>query len=182
MFRYAWEWMDVKGMATDVSSRLRPEALTVDRYWRGPAFDGYAGTIVPQANAAARIGAIADKTGMSLGACGAAAAAFYLALGVIVVKFIAAAIAAIAAFGSAVFSWAGAAIIVEEAAVNTAAITTAVGLLMAVLTAQATVMVVLHGEAADGTSLPGAHWPGARSDRFSDATVTDGDADWSVRR
>jgi hypothetical protein len=127
------------------------------------------------------VGAIADKTAGSLTTCAAAGLIFYVALGVIVVKFILATITAIAALGSVVFSWAGAALIVEEAGVNTGMIIAAVAGLSAVLGAQASQMAVLHGEASDGSAFPGGRWPNATTSQFSDATVTDGDADWSLR-
>ncbi|MEJ3750052.1 hypothetical protein WEI85_43170 [Actinomycetes bacterium KLBMP 9797] len=176
------DWMEIKGLATGVAGRLKPEGLTVDFHWKGAGSDAYVKQIRPQADAAARIGTMADKTAMSLIVCAGAALAFYLALGVIVVKFIAALVAAIAAFGTAVLSWAGAALIVEEAGVNTALILSAVGALLAVLGAQAKEMVTLRGEANDGTAFtgPGGTWPNAATANFSDATVKDGDADWSV--
>jgi len=176
------DWMEIKRFATGVAGRLKPEGLTVDLRWQGAASEAYVKQIKPQAEAAARIGTIADKTAVSLVICAGAALAFYLALGVIVVKFIAALITAIAAFGSAVFSWAGAAIIVEEAGVNTALILGAVGTLLAVLGAQAKEMVTLQGEANDMSAFPGGSWPNATTANFSDATVKDGDADWSFER
>jgi hypothetical protein len=42
-------------------------------------------------------------------------------------------------------------------------------------------MVVLHGEAIDASTFPAGHWPNATPAQFSDATVTDGDADWSLQ-
>jgi hypothetical protein len=54
--------------------------------------------------------------------------------------------------------------------------------LTALLGAQASQMTVLHGEAVDGGVFPHGHWPDATTTNFSDATVTDGDADWSLRR
>jgi hypothetical protein len=44
----------------------------------------------------------------------------------------------------------------------------------------ATVMVNLHGQAVDVTDFPGGHWPASNTSNYSDATVTDGDADWSL--
>lgn len=177
----AYDWQSLRGTASEVVDGLRPEALEVGRVWHGEAADAYARQIPPQGEAAARIAAIAEKTAVSLGLCVAAATAFYVALGVIVVKFIAAMVAAIAAFGSVVFSWAGLAIIVEEAGVNTGMVVAAVTTLAAVLAAQAKEMATLHGEASDVSAFPGGHWPNARADRFSDATVRDGDADWSLQ-
>ena len=133
------------------------------------------------ARTALPIGTLSDKTAVALNTCAVAGAAFYLALVVVLIKFIAATITALVALGSVVFSWAGAALIVEEAAVNTGMSIAAVGGLVAVLGAQASQMVVLHGEAIDGSTFPGGHWPDATPGQFSDATVKDGDADWSLQ-
>ncbi|MGC9665582.1 hypothetical protein ACNTMW_03390 [Planosporangium sp. 12N6] len=182
MFMYSLDWEDVRGLATGVAGQLKPEALSVDTHWKGAAADAYARQITPQAEAAARIGTVADKTALSLQVCAGAALAFYLALGVIVVKFIMAMVTTLAAYASAVFSWAGLALTIEEASVNTAAILTAVGALLAVLGAQAKEMASLHGEAVDKSAFPGGAWPDATTANFTDATVTDGDADWAFER
>ena len=176
MFRYAYTWQDVRGLTSGVAGSLRPEALRVNRYWTGQANDAYNRAVKPQSDAAAKIGTIAERTSTSLNVCAAAGLAFYVALGVIVVKLILAAAAAIAAFGSLVLSWAGLAIIVEEAAVTPAMIIATVVSLTALLGAQASQMAVLHGEAIDTSAFPGGKWPDSTSDTFSDATVLDGDA------
>jgi hypothetical protein len=181
MFKYAWDWQDVRGVATGVVGNLRPEALSVNRHWKGPANDAYAKAIKPQSDASAKVGTIAERAATSLTVCAAAGLAFYVAIGVIVVKFIVAAVAAIAALGSVVFSWAGLALIVEEAGVNTGMIIAAVAALTALLGAQASQMAVLHGESIDNSVFPGGQWPKSTSDSFSDATVLDGDADWSMQ-
>lgn len=182
MFKYAWEWQDIRILATGVAGELQPGALSVDRRWTGDAADAYVGAITPQSEAAARIGAISDKTAMALTVCAASGLAFYVAVGIILVKFIVAMATAIVALGSVVFSWAGAGLIVEEAAVNTGLIIGAITALVALLGAQATQMSVLHGEAGDGGVFSGGRWPTAVTGDFSDATVTDGTANWSIQR
>jgi hypothetical protein len=181
MFGAAWDWQDVRGMVNGVAGNLKPEQLTVGRLWHGPAADAYARQIKPQADAATRIGTMSDKAASSLTICAVSGLAFYVALGVILIKFTIAFIVALTALGSAVFSWAGAELIVEEAAVNTGMIIAAASALTAVLGAQASQMVTLHGEAKDPNNFPTGHWPDATPGQFSDATVTDKDADWSLR-
>lgn len=158
-FKDAFDWEDVKGLASGVAGELTPTALRAGRHWSGAAEEAYVAATAPQATAAARIATLADKVALSLGICAAAGLAFYVAIGVILVKFIAALVAAIAAFGSAVFSWAGAALVVEEAGVNTGLIIAAVTTLTALLGAQAQQLVALHGEAVDDSTFPGGHWP-----------------------
>lgn len=160
MFSDAWSWMDVRGSATGISSSLSEQNLVVDNSdWSGAGHQAYVTAAKAQSQAAARIGSIAGSTSNHLLACAVAGAAFYVTVAAVIVKLVAAAAAALAAFGSAVFSWAGAAIVLEEASVNTAIIWTAIGTLTAFLSAQATAMVTLHGEAVDLTSFPEGHWP-----------------------
>lgn len=181
MFMDAWEWMDVRGSASGIASALTEQHLVVDDSdWSGKARDAYVNSVAGHREAATRISSIASSTSGHLLACATAGAAFYTTLAIVLAKLIAATIAAIAAFGSAVFSWAGAAIVLEEAGVNTAIIAAAITTLSAFLAAQAASMINLHGEAVDRSAFPGGKWPAPNSSTFSDATVTDGDADWSL--
>src|SRR5262249_32379862 len=115
MFRDAYGWQDVRGLASGVVGNLRPEALRVNRYWQGAANDAYNRAVKPQSDAAAKVGTIAERASTSLNVCAAAGLAFYVALGVIVVKFIAAAVATIAPLGSIVLSCPGLPFTVEQA-------------------------------------------------------------------
>lgn len=181
MFWDAWEWMDVRGAATGVSSSLNGQHLVVDNAdWSGRGRDAYVSTAEAHSQAAERVGSIASSTSNHLLACAAAGAAFYVTLAVVIVKLVAAAITALIAFGSAVFSWVGAAIVLEEAGVNTAIIATAIGFLTAFLGAQAKAMISLHGEAVDVSKFPAGRWPSPQSATYNEVTVTDGDADWSL--
>ncbi|MCP2322176.1 hypothetical protein HDA40_000683 [Hamadaea flava] len=181
MFVDAFDWQDIRGLASGVSGQLKDTALTVDDVWHGSARDAYVKAMKPQSDAADRVAKIGDKVSTSLTVCAVAGLAFYVALGVIVVKFIAAMVTAIAAFGTAVFSWAGAALIVEEAGVNTGLIIAAVTTLTALLGAQAAQMSTLHGEAVDASMFPGGKWPNPVVAGYSDGSVKDGDADWSLK-
>lgn len=182
MFQDSWQWMDVRGKVNLVGANLTVQNLVIDdSKWSGEARDAYLKAVTAQATAATRVGSISASTSIHLLACATAGAAFYVTLAVVLVKLIAATITAIAAFGSAVFSPAGGAIILEEAGVNTAIIGTALGTLTAFLSATVTTMVNLHGEAVDPAGFPNGMWPKANSSQYSDATVKDGDADWSLK-
>lgn len=174
-------WQQVRGSATLVASTLSAHHLLVDDSdWSGSARDSYVGSVSGQSDAAARVGTIADSTSNLLLMAAAAGAVFYAALAFVIAKMIIAAIAALIAFGSVVFSPAGAAIILEEAGVNTAIIGTAVATLIAFISAQVNALVNLRGLAVDATAFPAGKWPVSNSGTFSDATVHDGDADWSL--
>ena len=128
-----------------------------------------------------RIGSIASSTFVTLATCAGAGLAFYLVVAAVLAKLITATVAAIAAFGSAVFSWAGAGIVLEEAAVNTATIATALTALAGFLATQAAAMITMHSDAVDPTSFPEGVWPKANAGQYGDATVKDDDADWSLK-
>ncbi|WP_067508250.1 hypothetical protein [Actinoplanes sp. TFC3] len=175
-------WMDVRGAANIVGANLTDQNLSIDNSeWSGSARDAYGKTVGAQSAAASRIGSIASTTSTNLFACAVAGAAFYATLAAVLAKLIAATVAVIAAYASAAFSWAGAALMLEEAGVNTAIIATAITTVLGFLGAQAAAMTALHGEAVDPTSYPNGVWPKSNSDQYSDATVKDGDADWSLK-
>jgi hypothetical protein len=181
MFVDAFEWQDLRGTASGVAGQLKDTALSVDDIWKGSARDAYVKAMKPQSDAADRIGKIADKVHTSLTVCAIAGLTFYVALGVIVVKFVVAMVAVIAALGSVALSWAGALLALEEAGVNSGLIIAAVAALTALLGAQATQMGTLHGEANDADMFPGGKWPDPATGTYSDGTVKDGDADWSLK-
>ncbi|GLY01717.1 hypothetical protein [Actinoplanes sp. NBRC 101535] len=128
----AWNWMDIRGEANGVSGNLTDQNLSIDDSdWSGSARDAYATVVAAQSAAAARIGSIAMTTSANLIACAVAGAAFYVLLAAVLQKLIAATVFVIGALGSIAFSWVGLGIMLEEAAVNTAAIWAGVGTLTA---------------------------------------------------
>lgn len=182
MFIDSWQWVDIKGKANGVSTDLSSQNLVVDDTdWSGNARDAYLAAATAQSTAAGRVGSIAGSTSLNLLACAGAGLLFYIVLAGVLAKLISATVAAIAAFGSGVFSWAGAAIVLEEAGVNTAVIVTALSTLAAFLAAQTTAMITLHADAVDPTAFPRGVWPKSNTTLYSDATVKDGDADWSLK-
>lgn len=174
------DWQDVRGLASATAGDLMPEALQTGRLWQGSAAAEYTRQIPPQGAAANRIAAVADKTATGLLVCAGAGLVFYLALAVIVLKFIVVLVATIAALGSLVFSWAGLLFVVEEAGVDAGMVGAAVTALVALLGVQTEQLVALHGDAVDAAAFPRGQWPNALAAHFADATVTDQDADWSL--
>jgi hypothetical protein len=181
-FNYAFDWEDIRGLANGVTGQLKPEAMAAANSWTGPAATAYKGIIKPQGDAANKIATISDKTATALQICAGAGLAFYVAIAAILVKFIVAMVTAITALGSAVFSWAGAGIVIEEAGVNSAMIWSAIALLTTALGAQAQQMIGLHGEAIDNSSFPGGKWPDPITGSYKNGSVKDGAADWSLNK
>jgi hypothetical protein len=180
MFSYASGWIDVKGGATAVQGRLRVDQLPAKAHWKGVAADRYATAIATQSGAAGRVAAVAGNAAIALSTCAGAALLFYVALGVIVVQLITGLVAAVAALLSEVFSWAGLLGALAEVEITGAQLIALITSLTALLGAQALWMINLRGELVDHSQFPGGHWPGAVADTYADATVTDGDAKWSI--
>ena len=183
MFFDAWKWTEIREMTTGVAGVLKDTNLSVDDAWKGTAKDAYVKQMKTHADAAGRCGTVADKAAVSLTVCALAGLAFYVALGVIIVKCIASFVAAIAAVGTGVFSAVGAFVVITDAGITAAMITAAVTALVACLAAQAGQMVVMHGEATDGNLFPGGKWPIPGSQNFNDASMLDNDTtDWHLEK
>jgi hypothetical protein len=156
----ALDWQDqVKAKASEVAGEIQPKVLKAPQEWKGDGADAYTAAVWPQPTAASQIGSLGSSVATALMVSAVAGLAFYCALAVILYKFITATIAAIVALGSAVFSWAGALLIIEEAGVNAAMIKGAVAGLLVCLGTQSEELVRVTGDAQDNTAFPDGHWP-----------------------
>ena len=180
MFSYARGWVDIKSMATGVQGTLRVDQLSAKAHWKGVAADRYATAIATQSGAAGRVAAVAGNAAIALSTCAGAALLFYVALGVIIVQLLAGLIAAAAAVLSEVFSWAGLLAALADIEITAAQLVALVTSLTTLLGAQALWMINLRGELLDHSQFPGGRWPSAVAATYMDATVTDGDAKWSI--
>jgi len=161
-FVRAHDWVtQVGGPASGVAGALQPGALRAPRTWEGAAASAYRAAVAGQAPAAAQVHAVATTLASSLTTCAVAGLAFYVALGVIVTRLLTALAAALAALGSVVLSWAGLALVVEEAAVTAAMVVSAVAALTAVQGAAAAAAVGVTNAARNDTAFPTGHWPRA---------------------
>lgn len=157
---HVWDWQsDIRGKASGVAGSTTADQLQSLKHWTGEAATSYTTAVKAQPIAAAKIGTTADKVATGLALCATAGLAFYVAVGVILAQYIVTMIGAIAALGSVVFSWAGAALIVGDTSVSIGLIITAVTALLALLGAQAQQMAAIEGEARDMTAYPNGHWP-----------------------
>ncbi|UJP39708.1 hypothetical protein [Cellulomonas palmilytica] len=161
-FLRAHDWITQVGApASGVAGAVQPSALRATRTWDGATASAYRAAVVGQAPAAAQVHRVAATVASSLTACAVAGLAFYVALAVIVAKVVAAFVAAVAAFGSGVLSWAGLLIVVEEAAVTSGMVVSAVAGLVAVQGAAAVATVNVTDAARHASAFPHGHWPTA---------------------
>ena len=182
LFATGLDWFDVERSATGVQGMLRVDQLSVGEHWKGYAADRYTTAVRTQSDAAGRIGLIADRAAGVLIFCAAAGLTFYVAIGLILSKVIAALAAAIVSLGSGVFSLAGLALALEEVSVSGITVAAVVTALAGLIAAQVSQLGALHSALADTSVFRAGHWPGAATPAYRDATVTDGDAAWSFER
>lgn len=174
-------WNDVQGKVSAVGSTLGPDALKVGREWSGEAADSYAKTASGQSAAVDRVAAVASSVADALRNCAVGGMVFGVAVAGAIGMFVVEAAAETAATASVV----GAPPAAVAGGVSTVKV---IGLIVAAVTAlvsllgtQVAGMGTIESELNDATAMPGNHWPDPQGKSFSDATVTDGDADWSVR-
>ncbi|WP_338772030.1 hypothetical protein V7968_11845 [Nocardia vulneris] len=175
------DWTSFAAKANRMAGELEDTAVKVDSYWQGSAASAYGTAITPQRVAMARIGTIANAARSSMITIGTAGIAFYASLlGIGVALVIEATMEALAAgtgIGAIPAGVAGLLTAAKFAALVTAAITGMVTIINSELTqAQA-----LQVELDNPQGFPSGHWPTTGAAGFSDATVKDGDADWSVK-
>ena len=116
-FDHANDLDEVAALAEGVEADLAPQLMVQEDEWSGAAATAYRAEIAPQRTAVGELGSTAESMKVSLRWGAVGGSLFYAGVGVVIVKFLAALVAAAAAFGSVVLSWAGAALIVEEAGV-----------------------------------------------------------------
>lgn len=159
-FGYASDWQsDVRGKASAVAGNTAPGALKAPAMWKGEAADAYTAAVKDQPIAAEQIKKSADKIATALTWCAVSGAAFYIALAIVISQLIASLVAAIAAIGSLVFSWAGVLVALGEVTVSSAAVYAAITALGAALATQAQQMATVEGEAHDTSAFPNGRWP-----------------------
>lgn len=81
-----------------MTGQLKPEAMAATSSWASTAGGAYSKIIKPHGDAANKIATISDKTATALQICAGVGLTFYVAIAVILVKFIVAMVTAIAAF------------------------------------------------------------------------------------
>lgn len=165
--------------ANGVVANLGDAEMAGSAEWSGVGAEAYRRQISPQREAAGELSSQAEEMRGSLLELALGGLAFYIGVGVIVVKFVAALVTCLVALGSVVFSWAGLALVVEEAGVNTAALAALATGLGALLTTQVHQMGAMEA-ALSSDKFPGGVWPKAHSGQYDDGTVKDGDNDWSL--
>jgi hypothetical protein len=181
----AGHWVQVRHELSDVAGSLAAPNIEIKLSWQGRAAEIYDTAVRPaQVAAIERLTGLADTFQRALMWAARAGdifagAAIAVALGVVGALLLAIAAALPLAFGAAAAAT-GAVRLATLAAMGVNALA---GVIISFRDTFAQVEIWLaeiRSQLHDHTAFPGGRWPDARTEAFADATVTDGDADWSV--
>lgn len=158
-FKRAWDWSDdVKAPMMDLNDAVSEKRLIDQDSWDGKGYRAYKKAVSDQSEAAKAVGDIGHGMSVSLGACAASGAAFYVALGVIIYECLSVLVASLVAIGSGVFTAPGLSMLAADITITAAQVWAVVGTLAASLATQAASMIGMKN-ALD--AFPGNQWPAA---------------------
>ncbi len=176
----SYDWADIAKEANTLAGDLEATAVKVDSYWQGTAATAYGTAITPQRTAVARVGTISNAARTAMNTVGVAGVAFYASLLVIVIGVIVEALLEVAAAGTGVGALPAAIAGIITAAKFAALVVASITGVIAVVNASMSQAQALQLELDNPQGFPEGHWPTTDAAKYSDATVKDGDADWSV--
>jgi hypothetical protein len=173
------EWIELQASVTEAVERLTTEAARVDG-WRGVAADTYRSIVPGQAAAARRVETVLDGVRCTLTETAVAAAAFYGALLALLLLTNAGLRAAL--LRAAVSPPAGLLALAGQGATAVVGVAALLTPMREAMERSGADLAALQGELKDGGVFPGGRWPRSASKGWTDATVMDGDAEWSLAR
>lgn len=176
----SFDWADVSTTASTLGADLQSEKVTLNETWAGTGATAYRTVTPSHSAAAARIGTMANTTRLAMLQCGIAGVAFYASALAAASVFITEVIAEVAAAGTGVGAIPAAIAGVLSTTKVITLITVALTALSALILAQVNNIQNVDVEARSGLAFPDGAWPKAATGRYDDATVLDGDADWST--
>ncbi|WP_194815410.1 hypothetical protein [Nocardia sp. XZ_19_385] len=177
----SFDWEDFQTEVNTMASALEATAVKVDGYWQGSAATAYGTAVGAQQKAVARVGTIINAIRTACMTVGGVGVAFLTALLGIAIAVIVEATLEVAAASSGIGALPAAIAGCFTAAKAAALVTALVAGTSATLVAVATQIQALNVELGNNQAFPDGHWPASDSSKYNDATVKDGDADWSVK-
>ncbi len=180
LWRNGERWTQVRAGMSGVAGDLMVTNREVHVTWRGAAADAYHAVLPAHVAAAHQLADGADSLALATSRAGAIVATFYVALLAATLKGISSMLVGASA------AIAGPAILVKTG-LGIGGSVTFIEQLNAVVTDAVEAMsnvriwtTEVMSEARNVAALPAGQWPKANTRWYNDATVTDGDADWSV--
>jgi hypothetical protein len=185
MWERSGDWRNVQVLASATADALDPAESPLRHTWHGVAADEYQSVSAEQSAAAAGLATVAGAVADGLADCAVAGLVFYAAL----VPIAAALLADLTAIIVEIASVVGAPLALPTSAAVVAALAGIAAAFAALQLALGGIVSKMNGVRAATTAKEFAdgHWPavervpsGAKGDMW-DATVSDRDADWSLR-
>ncbi|MFE1594738.1 hypothetical protein [Nocardia sp. NPDC058705] len=177
----SYDWVGIAKEANTLAGDLEATAVKVDSFWQGTAATAYGTAITPQRAAATRVGTIANAARTAMNTVGIAGVTFYASLLLVAVGVIVEALIEVGAAGSGVAALPAAIAGLITAAKFAALVVAAISGVTAVVNSSISQAQALQVELDNPQGFPEGHWPTTGAENYSDATVKDGDADWSVK-
>jgi uncharacterized protein YukE len=180
LWRNAERWTEVRAELSAMVGDLNVTNREVHIRWRGVAADAYHAVLPAHVAAAAQLAGATDAIQVALNWAGTTAAIFYAMLVAILLQAMAGLLVAAATVVAVPVAVASLVAIAMIAATLLGELAVLVVVTTEAFARMKVWMTEVLSEARDNSSFPNGQWPAARTKWYSDATVTDGDADWSV--
>lgn len=173
-------WNDVKGVASNVAATAAPTAMPASRYWQGKSQLNYTQSTTGQSAAANAMASTADSASGALMKLAVAGMGCYATIAAGVVSYVVEQTAEAGAAATGVGAPPAAAATGVSVAKVIGIIVGALAVAGAIAKAMIDGVTTLHSELANGAAMPNGAWPDPIATSFSDGTVSDGTATWSV--
>ncbi len=178
----AVRWTELGSLVSTVAGNLQPVNRDIDVRWRGAAAEAYEAVAAAHQHAAIRMCDVAERTQLALSWMSNFGAALFIGLCVVSLKLVAGVAAAFIGVSSGIGLPAALGVMVTIVATVAAEIVSMIALFMATYMWGRVQMNNMVSEAFDHSAFPNGAWPVAAAHSYEDATVTDADAEWSLRR
>jgi hypothetical protein len=176
-------WTGVRAGVTGVVAGLSDgnPRRTIHDHWAGFAADNYYRIIPVHQAAANELGMVADKVQQALTWTAQSAYAFYVVVLAQTLVINAAMITASAELVTVVLAPAALVTLAAAAAAALASLAEGLAAAAAAYTWARVFVYNLRSELSNTAAFPEHTWPASKSSGYRDGTVTDGDAEWSLR-
>ncbi len=178
----AVRWTELGSLVSTVAGNLQPVNRDIDVRWRGAAAEAYEAVAAAHQQAATRMCDVAERTQMALSWMSNIGAALFIGLGVLMLKLVAGVAAAFIGVSSTIGIPAALGVMITIVATVAAEVASMIALFVATYMWGRVQMNNMVSEAFDHSAFPDGAWPVAAAHGYEDATVTDADAEWSMRR
>ncbi|QKT06979.1 hypothetical protein HUN08_07065 [Gordonia sp. X0973] len=174
-------WGHIQISANNLNAGITSPKLALGS-WQGSAADNYRGATGKQAPAAARVASMSGSLRTALSSAGGAGIAFYIGVTAATISFLVELGAELGAAETVIGAIPAAAAAVASSVKGIIILLGLAAAITNMINTQSSNISSLNVEGDSANGFEDGKWPKATtSGDFSDATVLDGDADWSVK-